>query len=222
MPNNAQWIKYGLNLAAPRNFSFEQRKIIVRQTSDIIIAAVDYEGFLNFNNVHNIVLKSTEKLSYETLATILNSSLMDIYYTYLVPEKGRVFAEVKGVNLRKLPIKIPTAEQNQTLTELYNQISSLKKQLNTLIIEFKSYLNTVLNVIKIPSKLDAPQNMSFDELKTVLEKSKVDMKDISVFRSVKQMHDEMVALQSEIDKLDGDIGKAVGGLYGVKNTYFEK
>lgn len=213
-PDATKWIKFGSNLAAPRNFDFSKNKIVVRQTSDVIICAIDYNGFLNFNNVHNVILKSQDSISHETLAVILNSSLMDVYYTYLVPEKGRTFAEVKGVNLRKLPIKIPASEQNQILTELYHQISALKKQLNTLNIEFKSYLNTVLNVIKIPSKLDAPQNMSFDELKTVLEKSKVDIKDISVFRSVKQMHDEMVGLQGEVGRVNSEIDKVIGGLYG--------
>lgn len=213
-PDATKWIKFGSNLAAPRNFDFSKNKIVVRQTSDVIICAVDYNGFLNFNNVHNVILKSQDNISHEALAVILNSSLMDVYYTYLVPEKGRTFAEVKGVNLRKLPIKIPTSEQNQILTELYHQISALKKQLNTLNIEFKSYLNTVLNVIKIPSKLDTPQNLSFDELKIVLEKSKVDMKDISVFRSVKQMYDEMVGLHGEVDRVNSEIDKVIGRLYG--------
>jgi adenine-specific DNA-methyltransferase len=116
-------------LAEPReSLNFFQKKIVIRQTSDIIIAAVDNEGFLDFNNVHNIVLKSTEQLSYEALAVILNSSLMDVYYTYLVPEKGRTFAEVKGVNLRKLPIRIPTKEQNETLTSFYNQMAKIKNR----------------------------------------------------------------------------------------------
>lgn len=126
-PDETKWIKYGQNLAAPRNFDFSQTKIVVRQTSDIIMAAVDCEGFLDFNNVHNIVLKDTKQISYEALVAILNSSLMDMYYSYLVPEKGRVFAEVKGVNLRKLPIKLPDAKTEKKLKELYIKIANLKK-----------------------------------------------------------------------------------------------
>lgn len=217
-PDQTQWIKYGANLAAPRNFDFGQTKIVVRQTSDIIISAVDYEGFLDFNNVHNIVLKSTEELSYEALAVILNSSLMDVYYTYLVPEKGRTFAEVKGVNLRKLPIRIPTKEQNEVLTSFYNQMAKLKNLLSTLQSDFKLYLTTVLSVTKIPAKLDTPEKMSFDELQTALAKLKVDMKDFSIFRSVKQLHDEMMALQNEIDRMDGEIDKVVNELYGLNDV----
>lgn len=217
-PNLKRWIKFGKNLAESRGvLNFFQQKIVVRQTSDIIISAVDYDGFLNLKNIHNIVLKSTEQLSYEALAVILNSSLMDVYYTYLVPEKGRTFAEVKGVNLRKLPIRIPTKEQNETLTDFYNQMAKLKKSLSALQSDFKLYLTTILGVAKIPAKLDTPEKMSFDELQTALAKLKVDMKDFSIFRSVKQLHDEMMALQNEIDRLNGEIDKAVGELYGINN-----
>jgi hypothetical protein len=215
-PNSTRWIKYGKHLAEPReSLNFFQQKIVVRQTSDIIVSAVDYAGFLDFNNVHNIVLKSQESISYEALAVILNSSLMDVYYTYLVPEKGRVFAEVKGVNLRKLPIKLPTKEQNDTLTAFYNSMAEIKKSLSTLQSDFKLYLTTVLGVVKIPAKLDTLEKMTFDELQSALTKLKVDMKDISIFRSIKQFYDEMTALKQEVDRVDREIDKAVGELYGI-------
>ncbi len=37
---------------------------MVRQTSDKIISAIDYQGLLSLNNVHNIVVND-EKYSYE-------------------------------------------------------------------------------------------------------------------------------------------------------------
>lgn len=215
-PDSTRWIKYGKCLAEPReSLNFFQQKIVVRQTSDIIVSAVDYEGFLDFNNVHNIVLKSQESISYEALSIILNSSLMDVYYTYLVPEKGRTFAEVKGVNLRKLPIRIPSKEQNEALTSFYNKMAKIKKSLSILQSDFKLYLTTVLSVAKMPSKLDTPEKMSFDELQSTLAKLKVDMKDFSIFRSIKQLYDEIMALQQEIDRLDGEINITVNKLYEI-------
>jgi hypothetical protein len=214
-PDSTKWIKFGSNLAAPRNFDYSQNKIVVRQTSDVIICAVDYDGFINLKSIHNIVITSQESISHEALSVILNSSLMDIYYTYLVPEKGRTFAEVKGVNLRKLPIRIPTKEQNDTLTAFYNKMAEIKKSLSMLQSDFKLYLTTVLGVAKIPAKLDTPEKMSFDELQSALTKLKVDMKDISIFRSIKQLYDEMMALQKEIDRVDVEIDKVVGELYGI-------
>jgi hypothetical protein len=214
-PDSTKWIKFGSNLAAPRNFDYSQNKIVVRQTSDVIICAVDYDGFINLKSIHNIVLTSQESISHEALSVILNSSLMDVYYTYLVPEKGRTFAEVKGVNLRKLPIRIPTKEQNETLTSFYNQMAKIKKSLSTLQNDFKLYLTTVLSIAKIPAKFDTPEKMSFDELQSALSKLKVDMKDFSIFRSIKQLYDEMTELQKEIDRVDGEIEEVIGGLYKI-------
>jgi hypothetical protein len=41
------------------------------------------------------------------------------------------------------------------------------------------------------------------------------MKDISIFRSIKQFYDEMTALKQEVDRVDREIDKAVGELYGI-------
>ena len=134
-PSQTDWIKFGDNLAAPRkNFNFFQTKIMVRQTSDKIISAIDYEGLLSLNNVHNIVIKN-KILKYETLTCLLNSKLMDFYYKFLVPEEGRTFAEVKAVNLKRLPIKIidenfdqqPYANKAVIMLEL-NKTFQTKKQ----------------------------------------------------------------------------------------------
>ena len=125
-PNPAQWIQFGKNLAAPRGFDFAQQKIVVRQTSDKIIAAIDNAHFLNLKSIHNIVLKEPSDEKYKVLVAILNSHIMDFYYSYLVPEKGRVFAEVKGVNLRKLPIPNIELEAQKELVALVDKILTCK------------------------------------------------------------------------------------------------
>ena len=59
---------------------------------------------------------------------ILNSSLISWWYTRLIPEEGRVFAEVKAVNLRKLPIpKIAGDKAKKTLKEIDDVSSSILK-----------------------------------------------------------------------------------------------
>ena len=76
-------------------------KIIVRQTGDNIIAALDERSRLTLDTTHLIF---DTKIPIKSLLAILNSSLMSWYYTQLVKEAGRVFAEVKIVNLKKLPV----------------------------------------------------------------------------------------------------------------------
>ena len=75
-------------------------------------------------------------MCYEYLLGLLNSNLVGWWYQQLIPEKGRVFAEVKVVNLEKIPIKI--IDQKNTADKAnYDEIVRLVGQLLHLNIEIK-------------------------------------------------------------------------------------
>ncbi|MDP3301112.1 MAG: TaqI-like C-terminal specificity domain-containing protein [Sulfuricurvum sp.] len=119
--------------------------------------------------------------------------------------------------LEQIPIPATISDEERTKIEkLVDAQLELVAKLSNLQDEFKDYLSSALSVAKIPAKLDAPEKMSFDELQSALTKLKVDMKDISIFRSIKQLYDEMMELQKEVDRVDGEIDKMVGDLYGIK------
>ncbi len=125
-----RWIKYGRWLAEPRPAApFNRTKILIRQTADRIIASIDEEKLLTLNNVHNLEITCKE-VGYKYLLAILNSKLFRFVYTCIVPEVGRVFAEVKVVNLEKLPIRIISEPQQQPLIKLVDRMLSLNKSLN--------------------------------------------------------------------------------------------
>jgi len=133
---DARWISYGDWLAEPRYaapFS-DKEKIVIRQTADSIIAQLDTQQFLSLKNVHNLRVTS-KGLTYRYLLGILNSSLMTWWYRQLIPEKGRVFAEVKVVNLEKLPIRTidfsnkADKARHDKMVELVERMLDLHKQL---------------------------------------------------------------------------------------------
>jgi len=135
-PLEQRYIKYGEWLAEPRfTAPFEKNKIILRQTSDRIRAVMDQEKHYNLNNIYNIELKNTS-YHYNYILGIINSTLMVYIYQKIVPEKGKLFAEIKKVNLVKLPIrKIEFTDQNEkamhdNMSELVNQMLNLNKKLN--------------------------------------------------------------------------------------------
>ena len=102
-----RWIKYGNNLGAPRysaNFDLPE-KIVIRQTSDKLIATLDTKKFVCMNNIH-IVNPKDENYNLKYVLAIINSRLMDFYYDSLSPEKGEALAEVKKENVGKLMIKL--------------------------------------------------------------------------------------------------------------------
>jgi len=136
-----RWISYGDWLAEPRYKApfNDNKKIVVRQTSDRLIANLDTNKYLSLKNVHNI--KVLNDFSYEYLLALLNSKLLDWWYKKLIPETGRVFAEVKVVNLERLPVKsIDFKNTQETLfhTHIVNhveQLLQLNNELQNLTLE---------------------------------------------------------------------------------------
>ncbi len=106
-PQESRWISYGEWLAEPRPSApfFASKKIVIRQTADTLIATIDNKQYINLNNVHNLVLE-VEIISLEFILSLLNSEFLSFVHRVFVPEFGRVFAEVKIVNLEKLPIRL--------------------------------------------------------------------------------------------------------------------
>jgi len=111
--NKNYWISYGKWLAAPREASiFEaSEKLIVRQTSDRIIATFIESGFIMRDNTH-IILAENERFSLKYLLGILNSKLIDFIYASNNPEQGEPFAQVKKFHLEMLPF-YPISEHKQ-------------------------------------------------------------------------------------------------------------
>jgi type I restriction-modification system DNA methylase subunit len=99
------WIKYGPWLAAPRDPRIFEApsKIMVRQTGDSIIATIIKEIIIARNNLHILLLKKAQyKIQY--ILGLMNSRLMDFSYTFINPEKGETFAEVKKEHVEQLPV----------------------------------------------------------------------------------------------------------------------
>jgi len=132
-PQKERWISFGEWLAEPRSSApfFVPQKIVIRQTADSIIATIDNKQYLNLNNVHNLVLKADEGYSLKFILALLNSKFLSFLHRMIVPEFGRVFAEVKIVNLEKLRIprisfKIPDKERKKKLKEAIGLYTDLK------------------------------------------------------------------------------------------------
>jgi len=155
-----RWISYGDWLAEPRYAApyDDSKKIVVRQTASTIIANLDECKYLNLKNVHNVKILD-ENISYEYLLGLLNSELISWWYSKLIPEKGRVFAEVKAINLRKLPILIPKSNAELKLKEKIENLvrdlldlSSQSNMTNRFVKKFDELNENVNALYKLSSK----------------------------------------------------------------------
>lgn len=105
------------------------KKIISRQTSDKLIATLDTKGYFSLDSTHVIHLLSIA-ISIEYLLGVFNSKLLNFIYQSRVQEGGRVFAQVKTVNLKPLPIVIPEPKDKNRHDEIVKNVELLLK-LNT-------------------------------------------------------------------------------------------
>lgn len=133
--NNDNYISYGAWLAAPRDAKiFEKNeKIIVRQTSDKLIAAIIGSGFVMRNNTHILLTENPDyKLKY--ILALINSRLFDFIYWTINPEKGEALAEVKAMHLNQLPIKFADNKTQTKIEILVDEITTYKLKDNSIDI----------------------------------------------------------------------------------------
>lgn len=126
---NNYWISYGQWLAAPRdkNIFDTPEKIIIRQTSDRIIATKVDSEFIMRDNTH-IILPNQGKLELTFALAILNSRLIDFIYWTMNPEKGEALAQVKKYHIENLPIPNISESDQKPFIDLANQILEKKRQ----------------------------------------------------------------------------------------------
>jgi hypothetical protein len=106
---------------------FRKPKVIVRQTGDGIIAAVDDEaGFYCIDSVNVALVKEQFVPRIYFLTGLLNSRLVNFFYRAISQEAGRVLAQVKPQRIRILPIAEAKQEVESAVTKLVMQIMQAK------------------------------------------------------------------------------------------------
>ena len=220
----ARWISYGNWLAEPRYAApfDEPVKLIIRQTSDKIIAHIDENNkYLSLKNVHNLKI-TKNNLDYKFLLTILNSKLLDWWYQQLIPEKGRVFAEVKVVNLKKLPIKYTSKQE--PFIEKANKMLTFNKQLQEKKVRFLNRVVDNFALNKISKKIDVFYETDFKIFVTELKKQKIKLSLVQqdeweeYFYTYKDLINQ---LQDDINTTDKEIDQIVYKLYELTEEEIE-
>ena len=142
---------------------------------------------------------------------------MDFYYKFLVPEEGRTFAEVKAVNLKRLPIV--NFEFNQ---EPFIQKADLMLELNKKLQELKQNFINELNLDKVSTKLQKFEELDFDDfVKEYAKAKKLKFADKLEERNFKNEWQrlfendkkEVLEIQNQINITDKEIDQMVYKLY---------
>lgn len=155
---------------------FDSEKIIIRQTADTIIACIDKDGFISRHSTH-CILNDGKKINLFFLLGILNSNLIKYCYRKFIPEEGKVFAEVKAINVKQLPIvnfnlknssqkiqhdsivncvtqllttkqKLAQAKEGREKDFLANQCNALDAQIDNLVYQLYGLTNEDIKIIE--------------------------------------------------------------------------
>jgi len=141
-----RWLKYGINLAAPRDpLLFEGERILVRRiVGKTLIAAYTNSDYVTSQLLQ--IVKPNEQRDTKFLLGIINSKLLAYYFRKKYNRQDKTFPEIRIYELASLPIRKPNESQN-----------TLKKEIEKLvdkIIELQENKGTVI----LQSKIDQIQN----------------------------------------------------------------
>lgn len=109
---------------------FCSNKIVIRKTSDHIVANYDSEGFYFDSLSYGIHLKKDANISILYLLGLLNSKYLNYIHEGFSLNKGKVFAKVLLKNLAKLPI-YAIDFNNKAERAIHDNILSLVNQILT-------------------------------------------------------------------------------------------
>lgn len=215
----SMYLSYGKWLAEPRESApfFEDEKIILRQTSDSLIATIDTNKYINLNNVYNVG-SINRKFNVRYILALLNSKLLNYIYQSIAQEKGRLFAEVKKVYLGKLPIKDCELTKQKEFVVKTNLIIDGNIQLSLKRSKFLRILKTNFEGIKITGALQVFDEKEFSDFISELKKQKITLTPRQqgeweeYFNDYKKLCNE---LSTQISSTDREIDKMVYELYGL-------
>lgn len=143
-------LKSNEQVSFTKEYQGKRNKIVWRQTSDNIKAAIDKKGIWFRNTIQCCEIKkeySNYKLEY--LLAILNSKYLNYIYNNNIKESNRVFPQIKISNLEKLPIRIIDFN-NKLDIDIYNKIISIVEELSKFefnSIAYKSYISILDDLI---------------------------------------------------------------------------
>ena len=201
-------------------------KLINRQTSSNLIVAYDESKMYSLDSTHcQTLINSSFSLKY--LLCLENSKLLNHIYNFLVYEGGRAFAQVKTVNLKKLPIQKCSEKDLIFFDTCADQQIESTNQLSKLLRSFIELLKSKFNFSNVPKKLENWNDLSFSEFLNELDKSRkeyskeinVECKKLSLSEEADWMQyfneqkQKALDLKSQIDQTDKEIDQMVYALY---------
>lgn len=218
---NDLYLKYGNWLA--RNWNnksfYETSKIVVRETGNRIISAIDTENRYLLSSLYSVYPKNENfTLDYlKFVLTIINSRFATFYIHKIAfgLTKG-AFTKVRTNQLARLPL--PQIEDYNVYVEKANLITNKTEELESKINTFLNFIEKSLN-IELSKKIEQWYNLKFidfiKEINKGLLKPLTKLQEIEWMEVFEIKKAEIQELKTQISQTDKEIDRMVYELYGL-------
>jgi hypothetical protein len=204
---------------------YKQERIVVRQIGQIPVVGICKKNILASNTLYSIYPKN-EDYDLKYILCLLNSSVIKKYWNSKYSDNKLLFPKIKGYQLRELPIKEISKENQQPFIALADKMLSLNSDLQTKRQRFLKRLsdNLVVAINKgacplvITKALEIFDELEFAQFVTELAKQKITL-------SLKQQDEweeyfnenktECRNFVNQINATDKEIDRMVYALYGL-------
>jgi type I restriction-modification system DNA methylase subunit len=218
---------------ARKEGDFTEPKILIRQTADNIIGVFDNSNYYPIDSLHTLNLRPSvaDKTNNEDvlrfLLGILNSKLFKYLYKWKLDEDGKVYPQVKKVNIEWLPI--PEIKNIQTITGYVVDIQNTNTDKERVASSFVKYIERTCKLKKVPSSiLNWHENEFSDFIKSLNKEIKKSAgnklskaEEIEWMEVFDKKRQEVSKFNEEIALIDRKIDDAVYLLYGLDSNQIE-
>ncbi len=107
------FIKDELHSNTDESVYLQKEKILVRKTGNRLIAVLDNQKYFTDQSIYNLYPKKGKKVDLYFITGLLNSKLLEYYFNKKMITNPDVFPYIKGIHLKKLPLKFPKNEKEK-------------------------------------------------------------------------------------------------------------
>ena len=202
---------------------YSQDRIVISQIGQSPKIGFCEKGILTSNTIYNLFLKDS-RFSLKYILAILNSQLIKSYWLSKYNDNKDLFPKIKGYQLKQLPIKEISLENQQPFIEKADQMLSLNKELQELSAKYQRNLQREFSLETLSKKLQNWYELSFAEFLKELAKAKLNLtlsqkaEWEDYFLAEQQ---KAISIKSQIDQTDKEIDQMVYELYGLTEEEIE-
>ncbi|PIQ27625.1 MAG: hypothetical protein COW63_15775 [Bacteroidetes bacterium CG18_big_fil_WC_8_21_14_2_50_41_14] len=217
-----EYIKYGKNLAAPRNPDiFKGERILINRilSKNKIDGVLLSEAYINNTDVFNLVPIISNSISIKVLYALIVSKLCATYFKKANVNLNRnAFPKINVNTLEAFPVPDISLEIQRQIELLIDRILTKTNEFQAIKVKFIALVQDNLAITSISKILETFYESDFKSFLSELKKQKVilSLADQSEWKDYfEKTKSKINLLQSEIEKVDREIDQMVYELYGL-------